>query len=269
MATINNLGYRTSTQDVVAKGLVLGNKEGFCRDLGTDIFNNSDYVRIAVAMTFNYLSDPNTSQGTIYDQVTNNTVNEGFYFGFKTPNLNMPGTENNPATKFAGYWVPPMTFSSTKYSGYLGNAKRLCSFQNPGSPNLYSSTAMVFGSLSQPISFQNAMNNASPSDPQFINGGVTLNSLTGQYVTYLGLELNSSNTMKAYYTTSQYDPIGYASGASFAAMRNLINNEAFTSRTISLTGSPYGNATSIFLYNPLNTVCLRVHGMIAAGFNNN
>ena len=267
MATINNLGYRTSTQDVVSKGLVLGNKEGFYRDLGADIFNNSDYVRIAVAMTFNLLSNPNTFQGSIYDNVTNNTVNEGFYFGFKSPNSSMPGTGHDPATKFAGYWVPP-TASSGKYSGYSGSNKRLCTFVAPGGSSVFSTTTMVFGSLTQPITFQNAINSTSPSEPQFISNGATLNSLTGQYVTYLGLELNSSNTMKAYYVTSQTDPVGYATGASLAAMTNLINNEIFTTRTISLSGAPYGNATSMFLYNPLNTVCLRVHGMIAAGFKN-
>ena len=268
MATINNLGYKTSTQDVVSKGLVLGNKEGFYRDLGADIFNNSDYVRIAVAMTFNLLSNPNSNGVEIYDAVTNNTINEGFYFGFKSPNSNMPGAENNPATKFAGFWAPPLTWANTRYSGYNSGFKKYSSIIGS---SVYSTTCMIFGSLTQPISFENAKSDSNPSEPEFIStgGSPTLNGLSGNYVTYLGLELNSNNTMKAYYETSQLSTAGYSQGASFAAMRNLINNEAFTSRTISLTGSPYGSATSIFLYNPLNTVCLRVHGMIAAGFNNN
>lgn len=263
MALISNFNFKANLNNGhTAKGLLLGNKEGFYRDLGTALFTNNDYVRIAFAITVNSYADPNQSASFVTEAVTNNTIANSFFIGFKTPNSNLPDQAGN--TKFCGLWLPPQGTQSAvlRYNGYSAGSNAFGTIAGNGS---MWATGILPGSLTQPFeSLQSAINfNGFGTAPYVSQVGFNWGVATRD-VSYIGIQLTSSNIMTfKYYGTSS---IGNTQGPYLSALKNFINNETFTSNSVSLTGSQYGNATAMFMYNPLNTTGIRVHGIAAAGF---
>jgi hypothetical protein len=254
-----------------ANGLVLGNKEGFYRDLGTDIFTNNDYVRVAIWYSVNLNSNPNATAGISPELVTNFNPSDYFYCGLKTPNANFPD-EAQIQSKFCGYFMPPRTLSNagpgiwtlsfdgfrTGPPAYWGNptggqdALFLGDLSTPYAQNEYTTTRLVNLSTNR------------------IDHGIGGTAGTGNPagIGVLGFEIRNDNTVLGNYTGTAVDvPYSAVGNPALSAMRSYINNQSFLSNTISLSNNaPYGEATAMFMYNPLNTNCIRVHGMIAAGF---
>ena len=267
MAEIFNCLFRAnSIANSSAKGLILDNKEGFYRDLGTSIFNDNDYVRIAFAYSFNIRSNPNNSTLASFppESVTSNTLNNAFFMGFKTPNSNLPNESGT--TKFCGLWNPPMVISSTRYTSHGGASYQALGYNL--NPTTFGGSGIIAGSLTQPFtSVQAAMDySAYPNSPVTTNVNFNWGSPQND-VSYIGIQLTNNNVMTFKYYTG-ISGTGNTQGPYLSALRNFINNETFTSSSITLTGGQYGNATAMFMYNPLNTTCIRVHAIAAAGFKN-
>lgn len=271
MASIRSLNWQLATGGAQsANGLVLGNKEGFYRDLGTDIFTNNDYVRIAIWYSVNLNSNPNATTGVNDEYVTNYNASDYFYCGLKTPNANFPD-EAQAQSKFCGYFMPPRSVANGPVSAFNG-------FRTPGSPcywanQLNASPCLFFGNLSTPYA-QNLystinLTNLSTNRVDHGTGGTAgIGNAAG--IGVLGLEMRNDNTILGNYSTRSGGvgvPNSAFSNPALSAMKSYINNQSFLSDSTSLAASaPYGQATAMFMYNPLNTNCIRVHGMIAAGF---
>lgn len=264
MAEVFNCTFAANNQTGnQAKGLILDNKEGFYRDLGASLFNNNDYVRIAFAFTFNLRSNPNNNVFNFGEHVTNNTIANSFFMGLKSPNSNLP--DEAGTTKFCGLWCPSQGTNGglLRYTGYSSSSQKYGSL-NTGSTSIYA-TGILAGSLTQPFSsVQAAINFPSfGSSPYLTNVGFQWGR-NSQTVSYVGIQLTNNNVMTLKYYSGLNE--GNTQGPYLSALRNFINNETFTSNSVTLTGDQYGNATSIFMYNPLNTTCIRVHAIAAAGF---
>lgn len=262
MADIKLLTFTTTGS---AKGLVLGNKQGFYRDLGADIFNNNDFVRIAIYYSINVTAAPNTSTPNyIYSElVTNSTPADYFYCGFKSPNANFPDAAQ-VQSKFCGLYMPPRAYDATapaiRFTGYGGNT--YSSFGAPNYPGI--GPMLLCGDLTTPYTNAHILStggNALSKVSHSAQGG-TQNPLS-----VMALEFRSDNTLLADVTTNQDSAEPYRSTPALSAMSNYINNRPFSSNSVNLASSaPYGQATAIFMYNPLNAICIRVHGIVVAGF---
>ena len=276
MASIRSLNYYNWSSLGVgnvgsANGLVLGNKEGFYRDLGTDIFTNNDYVRVAMWYSINLVSNPNTSYVSS-EFVTNFNAYDYFYCGLKTPNANFPDAAGTQS-KFCGYYTPPRIQSSPGllyFTGMYNFSTAAGQWANVQQPT----DTLFFGDLATPYA-QNMFtttNLTNLSTNKIAHGtglGVASNGQGG--IGVLALELRSDNTMRGNYSTDGNTTTtgiqGPGSNFALSAMKSYINNQSFLSDSISLTArAPYGQATAMFMYNPLAASCIRVHGMIAAGF---
>lgn len=263
MADIKLLTFTTTGS---AKGLVLGNKQGFYRDLGADIFNNNDFVRMAIYYSINLTAAPNTSAPNSIgsELVTNSTPADYFYCGFKSPNANFPDAAQ-VQSKFCGLYMPPRGFDSPsntlRFLGYAGNP--YASFGAQNIPNV--GPMLLCGDLTTPYTNAHILSTGGTALSNKVTHsalGGTLNSLS-----VMALEFRSDNTLLADVTTSFDSQEPYRSTPALSAMSNYINNRPFSSNSVNLASSaPYGQATAIFMYNPLNTVCIRVHGIAAAGF---
>ena len=274
MASIASLNWYNYTSVGIlqsSNGLVLGNKEGFYRDLGTDIFTNNDYVRVAIWYSFSLNSNPNGTAGNEY--VTNVNPVDSFYFGLKSPNASFPDAAG-VQSKFCGYFTPPRVnigASNPLFTGIYQGSSTQSQFAAQG----YNNYVLTFGDITTPYTIQNYLNtnysNLSTNTALQANFGTNgASAVISSGIGVLGLELRNDNIMLANYSygsSTTTGIIGPGSVPSLSAMRSYINNQSFLSNTISLSNNaPYGEATAIFMYNPLATNCLRVHGMIAAGF---
>jgi len=265
MADIRLLTFSTTGS---AKGLVLGNKQGFYRDLGADIFNNNDFVRVVVYYTVNLNSAPNSSTGaTSPEYVTNYLPSDYFYFGLKTPNVNFPDAAE-VQSKFCGFYMPPRgSINTLAPEGSLSFLGWSGSPYNNWGKGVYAQIGdgLFVGNLTTPYT-NNHILSTQMSTLNRVNH-ITNNSSGGVYIGALGLELRKNNTLIVDYSTSSDVGILDLKTPSLSAMSSYLNNRPFLSNSVSLASSaPYGQATAIFMYNPLNTTCIRVHGMVAAGF---
>ena len=278
MASIASLNYTNQSSLGVgivgsANGLVLGNKQGVYRDLGADIFTNNDYVRVAMWYSINLNSNPNTTS-VAPEYVTNFNVYDYFYCGLKTPNANFPDAAQTQS-KFCGYYVPPRVQITPGFI-YFSGPYNTSSTQSCNWANAFNNTdTLFFGNLATPyaqnmFTTTNLPNLSTNKITTHGTGlGVQANNQGG--IGVLALELRSDNTMRGNFST-QVDPNttgtqGPGSNFSLSAMKLYVNNQSFLSNSIDLAASaPYGQATAMFMYNPLATNCIRVHGMIAAGF---
>jgi hypothetical protein len=278
MASIRSLNYYNWSSLGIgnvgsANGLVLGNKEGFYRDLGADIFTNNDYVRVAIWYSINLNSDPNATTGVTSEFVTNYNPYDYFYCGLKTPNANFPDAAQ-AQSKFCGYYMPPRinNTGSLNFTGIYSTGPSTAGFwanqQN-------SENTIIFGNLTTPYA-QNMFTttnlfNLSTNRIKTHGTGMNVASNNQGGIGVLGLELRDDNTMLGNYST-QVSPSttgiqGPGSNFALSAMKTYVNNQSFLSNSIDLAASaPYGQATAMFMYNPFVTNCIRVHGMIAAGF---
>jgi hypothetical protein len=254
--------------------LILGNKEGFYRDLGTDIFTNNDYVRVAIWYSINLLSNPNSVGLFTSEYVTNSNPYDYFYFGLKTPNANFPDAAQSQS-KFCGYYMPPRSSNGWGSALYFNG---IASNSSPGYWNEFQSATdfLFFGNLTTPYA-QNQFTNTNVTNLSTnkilhgtgVSAGVTGNNIG---IGVLGIELRNDNTMLANFSNKSAGQVNGNTNASssnpaLSAMKNYINNQSFLSNSINLAASaPYGDATAIFMYNPLARNCIRVHGMMAAGF---
>jgi len=248
-------------------GLVLGNKEGFYRDLGADIFTNNDYVRVAIWYSVNLISNPNSTSGVTSELVTNSNSYDYFYFGLKTPNANFPD-QAQAQSKFCGYYLNPRSRNGagSSFNGML--------VSNPSlwGDGTTSNNFLFFGNLSTPYTQDlfPVTNVANLSTNKITHGfGASSSFGSNGGIGVLGIELRNDNTMLANYTDRGVTngPQNSIANPALSAMKNFINNQSFLSNSIDLAASaPYGNATAIFMYNPLARNCIRVHGMMAAGF---
>ena len=277
MASIRSLNYSNNASLGVgvigsSNGLVLGNKEGFYRDLGADIFTNNDYVRVAIWYSINLNSNPNATSGVGSEFVTNTNPYDYFYCGLKTPNANFPDAAQTQS-KFCGYYMPPrvnvggnINFTGL-YSSGIALAGTWANQQNIDN-------TIFFGNLTTPYA-QNMFpttNLPNLSTNKIAHGtGMNVASNNQGGIGVLGLELRNDNTMLGNYSTysnpSTTGIQGPGSNFALSAMKMYVNNQSFLSNSIDLAASaPYGQATAMFMYNPFVTNCIRVHGMIAAGF---
>jgi hypothetical protein len=273
MASINSLNWYNSTIAGLqsSNGLVLGNKEGFYRDLGTDIFTNNDYVRVAIWYSFSLNSNPNGTASSEY--ATNINPVDSFYFGLKTPNASFPDAAGLQS-KFCGYYTSPrVKISNTNY--FTGVYSTGTGSAGQFSADQWNNNVLIFGDMSTPYTITNFLNTsfANLSTNNIAHGFGTNGAaaVTSSGIGVLGLELRNDNTILANYSTTGNSTTtgitGPGSVPTLSAMRSYINNQSFLSNTISLSNNaPYGEATAIFMYNPLTLNCIRVHGMIAAGF---
>jgi hypothetical protein len=270
MASINLLQYSYATSHSVnEKGLVLNTKEGFFRDIGTTLFNDSDYVRVGICFSINLQSNPNYNLGMWNEKLTNNLVSNSFFMGLKTPNSNLPSTTTN-TTKFAGFWLPPRGQSSniSDYTGFAGASNAFGVFNGA---NFYQ-PGLIAGSLNQPFTFTQAQTSVSYNNTsfgigtRFIGTHYLVDEITGSVgrPNIWGMQLTKNGVASFEYEASGNNL--NTGGAYLSALKTFVNNKPFLSNSISLTGGEYGNATSIFVYNPFQTHCIRVHGIIAAGF---
>ena len=263
MADITLLTFTTTGS---AKGLVLGNKQGFYRDLGADIFNNNDFVRMAIYYSMNMTAAPNTSppNNVTSDQVTNSLPSDYFYCGFKSPNANFPDAAQ-VQSKFCGLYMPPRGYdapsNALRFTGYGGNT-----YSTFGAPNYANVGPMLLcGNLTTPHTNAHILSTNGAN----ITNKVTHSAKCGTQnsLSVMALEFRSDNTLLADVTTTFDGQEPYCSTPALSTMSNYINNRPFSSNSVSLASSaPYGQATAIFMYNPLNTVCIRVHGIAVAGF---
>ena len=279
MASIASLNYTNQSSLGVgivgsANGLVLGNKQGVYRDLGADIFTNNDYVRVAMWYSINLNANPNTvSLGSEF--VTNFNVYDYFYCGLKTPNANFPDAAQTQS-KFCGYYVPPRIQTASGpsplyFTGIQGTSTAIAAQWANTSTTAHT---LFFGNLATPYA-QNMFTttNLSNLSTNKISHGTGLGAVANNQggIGVLALELRSDNTMRGNFST-RVDPAttgiqGPGSNFALSAMKLYVNNQSFLSNSIDLAASaPYGQATAMFMYNPLATNCIRVHGMIAAGF---
>lgn len=254
----------TFTSTGSAKGLVLGNKQGFYRDLGADIFNNNDFVRMAIYYSLNLTAAPNTSppNNVSQDLVTNTLPSDYFYCGFKSPNANFPDAAQ-AQSKFCGLYMPPRGYdlpsATTRFLGYNG-----ATYSTFGSTFANVGSMLICGDLTTPYTNAHILSTAGSVLSKVTHSAKcgTANSLS-----VMALEFRSDNTLLADVTTPADGQEPYCSTPALSTMSNYINNRPFSSNSVSLASSaPYGQATAIFMYNPLNTVCIRVHGIAAAGF---
>lgn len=254
-----------------AKGLVLGNKEGFYRDLGSAIFNNNDFVRIAVYYSMNSVANPNTtSTSSSPEYVANTLPSDYFYFGFKTPNANFPDFAELQS-KFCGYYMPPRGSSITANPGNLLQLGWSGSPYNNWGRGIISGIGdgCIVGNLNVPYTNTHILTTAyNALDATGSHRAVYGTGTSSPGLGVLGLELRSDNTLLADFSIGgDPDSSTLLNNPALSAMTSYLNNRAFLSKSVSLASSaPYGQATAIFMFNPLTTTCIRVHGIVAAGY---
>jgi hypothetical protein len=221
---------------------------------------------MAIYYSINNTAAPNTatSNAVQADSVTNSTPADYFYCGFKSPNANFPDAAQ-VQSKFCGLYMPPRGFdspsSTLRFTGWTGTNYPTFGAQNY--PNV--GTMLFCGNLTKPHTNAHILSTSGFS----LTDKVTHTALagTGNKLSVMGLEFRSDNTLLADVTTSNDSNEPFCSTPALSTMSNYINNRPFSSNSINLASSaPYGQATAIFMYNPLNTVCIRVHGIAAAGF---
>lgn len=237
------------------KGLVLGPKEGFYRQLPESIFSGTR-ARIAIAYSLSPQESIN-SINSFSENLNSSFLPDTFFFGFKYPSSSLPGTTLNLIDCFAGVWAPPRFKDGLNNNIFLGYNSSNQYFSN------INAAKIVVGTTTYPIEWPGL---SAASTPGLIGTGSTFLIPAGglNQLRFQGIQLTNNNIITTQFNTA-FGGIG-ASSPTLSSLKDFLNINPFISNSLSANNSPWGNATAMFLYNPFNTLVLKVHAMGAAGF---
>lgn len=256
MATIANL--LTNSNGIPAnarsdKGLVLGPKEGFYRQLPDSLFSGTR-ARIAIAFSFVPNNDINPSSGPS-EYLNSSYLSDTFFFGFKYPSNQLPGATTTPTDCFAGVWLPPAYRSPTfAFQGYSGSQNGFSASNGTG--------IFVIGTTTSPVLWPGL--SASGTSGTLSNSNFKAPCTQNHQLYYQGIQLNSSNILTTQINSSS--PTIGSTSPTLSSLKTFLNSNPFNMSSTVCDNNPWNVATAIFLYNPFNTIALRVHAMGAAGF---